>query len=170
MIAGVGVAIGTCILVACVFGASWPIDADVVLTIAILALMIGLFTLHLRARQHGPRLRSLPTFSRAELIDVRRDVHDLKVDRRVGGKLRRGFRRLRREVDDIEDHPEQRNDVMLQLRRMLPAEGWLTERLARLRKKAYQIRNGHVARLEETRRVCAKLPASSKKKTACRPG
>ena len=38
--------------------------------------------------------------------------------------------------------------------------------MAQLRAKAHQIRNGHVARLEETRQVFAKLPVSEKKKAA----
>ena len=49
---------------------------------------------------------------------------------------------------------------------MLPAEGYLTERMAELRAKAHRIRNGHIARLEETRHVFAKLPTSAKKKAA----
>ena len=35
--------------------------------------------------------------------------------------------------------------------------------MARLRKKAHQLRNGHIARLKETRKVFAKLPTSAKK-------
>lgn len=38
--------------------------------------------------------------------------------------------------------------------------------MARLRAKAHQARNGHIARLEETRHVFAKLPTSAKKKAA----
>jgi len=49
---------------------------------------------------------------------------------------------------------------------MLPAQGYLTERMAKLRAKAHQIRNGHIARLEETRHVYAKLPRSVKKQAA----
>jgi predicted nucleic acid-binding Zn-ribbon protein len=49
---------------------------------------------------------------------------------------------------------------------MMPAEGYLTEKMARLRAKAHGIRNGHIARLEETRQVIAKLPTSAKKKAS----
>jgi len=38
--------------------------------------------------------------------------------------------------------------------------------MAQLRAKAHQIRNGHIARLGETRNVFANLPVSSKKKAA----
>lgn len=58
------------------------------------------------------------------------------------------------------EHPEQTDQILQQLRRTLPAEGFLTEKMAQLRTIAHQIRNGHIARLEETRQVCAKLPVS----------
>jgi hypothetical protein len=49
---------------------------------------------------------------------------------------------------------------------MLPAEGYLTEKMAQLRAKAHRIRNGHIARLEETSQVFAGLPTSAKKKAS----
>lgn len=49
---------------------------------------------------------------------------------------------------------------------MLPPQGHLTERMAELRKKAHQVRNGHIARLKETRRIFAKLPTSAKKRAS----
>ena len=67
---------------------------------------------------------------------------------------------------DLNEHPEETRDVLLRLKQMLPAEGWLTQRMAQLRAKAHGIRHGHIARLEETRDVFAKLPASAKKKAA----
>jgi len=42
--------------------------------------------------------------------------------------------------------------------------GWLTERLARLREKAYRMRQGHVARIQEVAALTGKLPPSAKKK------
>jgi ABC-type transporter Mla subunit MlaD len=38
--------------------------------------------------------------------------------------------------------------------------------MAQLRTKAHQVRNGHIAKLEETRHVFARLPTSAKKKAA----
>jgi len=49
---------------------------------------------------------------------------------------------------------------------MLPAQGYLTERMAQLRAKAHQVRNGHIARLAETRQVFEKLPTAAKKKAS----
>jgi len=38
--------------------------------------------------------------------------------------------------------------------------------MAQLRAKAHRIRNGHIARLQETRHLVAKLPTSAKKKVS----
>jgi len=54
----------------------------------------------------------------------------------------------------------------VQIKRLLPTEGYLTQRMAQLRQKAYQGRKGHIARLEETRQVFPELPASARKKAA----
>ena len=55
---------------------------------------------------------------------------------------------------------------MLQIQRMLPAQGYLTERMAALRAKAHQVRHGHIAGLEETRHAFATLPTSARKKAS----
>ena len=55
---------------------------------------------------------------------------------------------------------------MLQLKRMLPAEGWLAERMARLRAKAHLMRKGHIARIEGLRKEFGKLPPQAKAKVA----
>jgi hypothetical protein len=93
-------------------------------------------------------------------------MSDLYRDRRLSKRLTRGLRKARHEAEDLDEHPEKAANVMLRLRRMLPVEGYLTRRMAQLRAKAHRIRNGHIARLEETKSVFAKLPASVKKKAA----
>ena len=76
------------------------------------------------------------------------------------------MRQVRKEADLLNEHPEQAGDVMLQIRRILPAEGCLTERMAHLRAKAHRVREGHVARLEETKDVFRNMPIAAKKKAA----
>ena len=56
--------------------------------------------------------------------------------------------------------------MLLQLKRMLPAEGWLTERLARLRVQAYRARQGHVARIDEIRDLIKDLPPEARKQAS----
>ena len=165
-LAGFGLAVGACILVVWLFGASWPTAGDILLMVAVVAMMVAIVTLHFRSGGHRARPFCLPTIPRAAIADTRSELADIKRDRRIGHRLWKGFRRLRKDADLLVDHPEERRDVLLQLRRMLPAEGWLTERLAQLRGRAHRTRNGHLARLEETRDICRKLPASAKKKAA----
>jgi ABC-type transporter Mla subunit MlaD len=74
------------------------------------------------------------------------------------------MRNLRHEAKTLDEHPEEAGEILQQLRKILPAEGWLTQKMAQLRAKAHRIRNGHIARLQETRHSVAKLPASAKKK------
>jgi len=91
---------------------------------------------------------------------------DLYRDRRLSGRIDRQLRRLRNGAKLLHERPEQASDVLVQIKRLLPAEGYLTQRMAQLRQKAYQVRKGHVARLEETRQVFAELPTSARKKAA----
>jgi hypothetical protein len=103
---------------------------------------------------------------------VRNDLVRLHRDRHLAGTLADQLRRARREADFLDDRPELENDLMLQLRRILPAEGYLTERLAELRERAHHIREGHVARIEEIREAISKLPPEAQRKLgeelACR--
>ncbi len=55
---------------------------------------------------------------------------------------------------------------MAQLRQILPAEGWLTERMARLRERDQNLRNGHLQRIAELRHLIDKLPPDARKKAA----
>jgi predicted nucleic acid-binding Zn-ribbon protein len=100
------------------------------------------------------------------LPDIKHNMSDLYRQRHMSKRLDRGLHKLRKEAKTLHEHPEEAGDVQLQIKRLLPAQGYLTQRMAQLRAKAHQIRNGHIARLEETRHAFAKLPASAKKKAA----
>lgn len=162
--AGAGIALGAGLLVAWTLGFGLPVAGEILSAVVAAALLFGLlaFLLHLR------RARFLipPAFPRAELYDIRTDRISLEKDRRAGNWLKDRFRTLRRETDLLADHPEDATQVLDQIRRMLPVEGWLTERMARLRAQAHRVRKGHVARLEETKHVYRRLPPSKKKKAA----
>jgi hypothetical protein len=93
-------------------------------------------------------------------------MSDLYRGRKLSKKLTKGLQKTRHQAETLNEHPEETRDVLLRLKRMLPAEGYLTDKMAHLRTKAHGIRNGHVARLDETSHVFAKLPASVKKKAA----
>ena len=133
-------------------------------TIMGVALTVGILAFLFHTR--GLSSKFLPAASKAERADVRHDMSDLYDGTRVNDGLRRGFHRLRKKADHLRERPEEASNIMLQLRRMLPAEGWLTERMARLRAKAHKAREGHVARIEEIQHAIGKLPAKAKKKAA----
>jgi hypothetical protein len=101
-----------------------------------------------------------------ELAEVRHDMRDLYEDDRVGDRIDSFLVGLRKRADIFVQHPEEAPNIRAQLRKILPAEGWLTERLARLRELAHKMRGGHVARIHELRGIMDKLPAETRKKAA----
>ena len=160
--AGAGIALGASILIAKLLEIRLPLDSQIVQTITIIALIVGILAFLLRHRSNFPQIER----NKAQLADIRHDMSDLYRDRRLSKRLTRGLRRTRREAEDIDEHPEEAGNILLRLKRILPAEGYLTRRMAQLRAKAHRIRNGHIARLEETRNAFSKLPTSVKKKAA----
>ena len=160
--AGAGIALGVCILIAMIMGFDSPIDPQVIYSLMVVALIVGLlaFLLHQHGRVSHTAFPS--TRARREIAEVRQDRDDLQRDRRIGEGLRRGIRRLMERSRNLGGRTEDASDVMVQIRRLLPAEGWLTEQLARLRRKAYYMREGHVARIKQLHRVLKKLPVKKK--------
>ncbi len=160
--AGAGITIGACILVARIIGLDVPIDSEIIQSVTVAALIIGILALLFHTRSHSIRFPHHQT----DLPKIRRNMSDLYRERHLSDQLGKRMKKLRKETGTLNERPEDSGDVLLQLKRMLPAEGYLTERMAQLRAKALQVRNGHIARLEETRHVFAKLPTSAKKKAA----
>jgi len=163
--AGAGITIGASILISQLLGLKIPVDSQIVQTITVVALIVGMIAF--LSKTGGPSIRfphvqaNLPDVS-----NVRHDMSDLYRQRHLSNKLTKKMKNLRKETKTLNEHPQKAGDVFLQLKKMLPAEGYLTERMAQLRAKAHQIRNGHIARLEETRNVFSKLPVSKKKKAS----
>ena len=157
--AGAGIAFGTSLLVSKLFGLGWMLDPQMVHTAITVALVVGVLAFMMHRNRHAPALAGRT----ARLPDVRHDMRDLEQGRRLSNRLGRRFRKLGQRAEDLHEHPAETGDVLLQLKRMLPAEGWLTERLARLREKAHRMRQGQVARIEEIGQQAAKLPVSAKK-------
>ena len=160
--AGAGIALGASLIVGWILGLDWYIDPRIVQTVTTVALIIGIlaFLTH-RGRGLGYVGRASPDYTA-----IRHDTRDLYDDRRVARQLRNRFRHLRREADHLHERPADADDIMLQLRRMLPAEGWLTERLATLRARAHVMRKGHIARIEEIQGQIKGLPPHVKRLAA----
>jgi hypothetical protein len=157
--AGAALAFGACILIAKLLGLGVPIDPQVIQVITTVALIVGILALVSYTRSRSPYPKSVAI----RLPEVRHDMSDLYRGRQLSDGLAKGIKKLRRQAATLTRRPAGTPDVLIQMRRMLPAEGYLTEKMAQLRAKAHRVRNGHIARLEETRDVLAKLPASAKK-------
>ena len=162
--AGVGIALGASLLVSELLGIGPFLDPEIIHTAITVALVVGIlaFLMHTRAHIAAPVIGR-----RVTLPAVKHDMRDIKKAQRQGHVLSdllgRRLHGIREESNLLYQHPELAGDIVHQIKRTLPAEGWLTERMAALRTKAHQIRNGHVARLAETRKVFTKLPVSAKK-------
>ena len=163
---GAGIALGASILVASLLGLEWPGASGMLPAAAVLALIIGVVVFLTRAHGGGPRAAIAPGSAGAEYSGVRHDMSNLYEDGRVGDRLKRRFGELRQAAESLPGHADRAGDVMAQLHRMLPAEGWLTGRLARLRAKAHLVRKGHVARIEELREVMKTLAPNAKKQAS----
>jgi hypothetical protein len=164
--AGAGIALGTSLLVAWLFGLGQVVAGEVLFSIVLVALVFGGAGLILHHRRSGMDRFLLPVTPPTELSDLQREGERLWRNRRVGNWLDGGLRTLRKESDLLGDRPEVGPEVVAQIRRLLPAEGWLTKRMARLRERAHRIRKGHVARLDETRHLIRRLPPSKKRDLA----
>jgi hypothetical protein len=165
--AGAGIALGACLMIGWLLGLDWRLDPRIIQTITTVALTVGVlaFLLHRRGLQ-GQGFSALGRAATAELDETRHDASDLYQDQRLSRRLGKGFRELKKKAGDLFDHPEGANNVALQLRRMLPAEGWLTEHLARLREKAHHMRVGHVTQVEEIGKHLGELPLPARRKAA----
>ncbi len=164
-VAGAGLAIGAAILIAWMLQVDWPVAHEIIQTIAGAALIIGLIALFGHHHAHPPVAINRPRPIRGPRPQ-RVNVGNLYDDRYVSEKLSRGFGRLRKQADQLGERPREAENVMLQLRRMLPAEGWLTERLARLREQAHRARHGHVARIESIRDAWSKMNTEQRKQAS----
>lgn len=164
---GAGIALGACLMIGWLLGLDWRLDPRIIQTVTTVALTVGVlaFLLHRRGLQ-GQGFSSLGRAATAEYDEARHDASDLYQDVRLSRNLRKGFKDLKKKAGGLFDHPEGADDVMLQLRRMLPAEGWLTEHLARLREKAYRFRVGQITQIEEIQKHLAQMPVAERRRAA----
>lgn len=79
--------------------------------------------------------------------------------RGLSKKITENLRKLKKPSELLGDKNKQSTDLLIQLHRILPEQGFMTERMAELRKTAYQVRNGHIARMNETKKLCHQIPA-----------
>lgn len=163
---GALIAFGASILVAWVLGFDWPVPAEIVQTLATVGLIVGIVMFFLHVHVRAPPGRFIPAAVAPEFREIRHDMRDLYDDDQVGQRIDGFLTGLRRRADVFVQHPEQAPNLMAQLRQILPAEGWLTERMAHLRERDHILRNGHLQRIHELRHLLDKLPPDARKKAA----
>ena len=161
--AGAGIALGASVIVAQLIGLNIPIDPEILQTVTVVALIIGLMAF--LSHTHPKGGFTVPKRS-ADISQPRKTMADLFRNRHLSDNLTKTTRKLRKQSTSLNERPENAGNIMLQLKRMLPAQGYLTERMAQLRAKTHQIRNGHIARLKETKETFKNMPTPEKKKAA----
>jgi hypothetical protein len=162
--AGAAIAFGASLLIAGVLGLPWA--SGTFQALALLALIVGVVMFVLHMHRGATHIHPLPKAAVLQVDAVRHDMGDLYEDEHVGDRLQKRLGLLRDEARHVEDHPQQASELMEQLRRILPAEGWLTERLAQLRARAHLIREGHIHQLQELQQFATILSPEARKTVA----
>jgi hypothetical protein len=124
--AGAGIALGASLLVGWILGMRWPGADQILQTLITVTLVVGVVAFLL----HQKTLMPVSEPQWAQPKAVRHDRDDLRGEKSLANQLGQGLRKTRQAADDLQEHPQEAENVMLQLRRMLPAEGWLTQRLS----------------------------------------
>ncbi len=163
---GALIAFGASLIVAWILGFDWPVPAEIVQTLATVGLIVGIIFFVMHIHHRGPPGRFIPAALGPELREIRHDMRDLNDDDRVGQRIDGFLYGMRRNATAFVQHPEQAPNLMAQLRQVLPAEGWLTEHMARLRERDHVLRNGHLQRIDELRHLIDRLPPEARKKAA----
>ncbi len=163
--AGAGIAIGASLLIGKVLASSFPVDWQLLQTIATVALVLGVLAFF--AHRHGGLSLGRPSessFARKSLKPQKiisggggSGRHEFAHDKGVSERLFRGMKHLRNEVKHDGSRPGNLQDITNQIRRMLPEEGWLTQRLAGLREKIEYIRRGELERVEDIAKALHQL-------------
>jgi len=164
--AGAAIALSASVLVGWALGFDWMLPPRILQTITTVALVIGVlaFLRHHRGSASSAHLPPVPR--RAEVATARHDLAGVHEARQVDQGIRAELARARRAAKVPQGRPQERGELMLRLRRTLPAEGWLTERLARLREHAQYVRQGHLARVQQLRSVMKRLPADARRRAS----
>jgi hypothetical protein len=164
--AGAGIALGASLLIGWILGMPWPVATEIIQTVAIVGLTVGIIAYMLHNHRAVTHIHPLPREAVLGAGESRHDMSDLYEDRSVEERIRRSLGRTRDESRHLADHPQDASNVMERLNRLLPAEGWLTERLAQLRAKAHLIREGHVHRLQEFEQFLSTVSPQARKRLA----
>lgn len=157
---GGAVALGATLVVAGLLGADSLVKAAILRTIAVLALVAGI-AMFIAHRQTEPRI---VTGTPREPAAVRHDMSDLYRDRASARRISGRLARLYDDARALPARPDRAGGIMRQIRRVLPEQGCLTRRLADLRARAFAMRAGHAARIQELQAIIRELPPEQRRR------
>ena len=161
--AGAGITLGVCLIIAQLLGLTIPIDKEMIQSAMTVALIVGIFAFLIHTKLHHV---NSPVSNSHKPVNIKPDMTRLFRDRHLSDDLSNKLKKLRKQTASLNEHPKDAENVLLQIKRILPEQGYLTERMTQLRTKAHRIRNGHIARLKETKHAFLKLPAQLKKQAS----
>jgi len=101
-----------------------------------------------------------------EADDADDQIRQMYNDRRLSRKISGQLRKLRKPSELLGDKNSQSTNLVLQLKRILPQQGYLAGRMTSLRKKAHLMRNGHIARTKEIKKLCRQLEPLQKRRVS----
>ena len=162
--AGGGFAVAACLILFLFSGMRSPIDLEFFFSLISFAFIFGMLTLLVHVSHQRPSVTSsyTPSYSRQETSDIDGDIARIYRDRSLSGQITGAIRKLRKDTDLVKSYPNEMPDIIKQIKRLLPPEGFLTGQLAGLRKKAYRMREGHLARIKELKHLSRHTPRDKK--------
>ena len=132
------------------------------LGITVITVLVGILTFLSHTQKNRSFLSSIVPSRHESSPNMTR----LYRERHLSKNIEKNMRHLRKESSTLREHPREAENIILQIQRMLPAEGYLMEKMTQLRDKAHMVKNGHIARLEETQQIFANLPIDIKKRAS----
>lgn len=160
---GAALAFGVTLLIGLTLGLDWPMAQSLVQTAAVLLVAVGAVLMVLHRQGPSGTNPDLPRGAmEPELNRINQDLREVPRERQTADQISSSLDYIKRNLNLAERHPGLRQTVLTHIARVLPAEGWLTEQLARLRARAELIRNGHLAKLQELQRDLNRLPAEAR--------
>jgi hypothetical protein len=160
--AGAGITFGACVFIAQLLKLNMLLDPNLLQAIMAITLLVGILTF----LSHTQRNRSFLSNIIPSRSIAPPNMTRLYRERHLSKNIEKNMWHLRKESSLLHEHPRDAENIILQIQRMLPAEGYLMEKMAQLRDKAHRVKNGHIARLEETQQIFANLPIDIKKKAS----
>ncbi|MFW6061168.1 MAG: hypothetical protein ACOC93_00010 [Planctomycetota bacterium] len=159
-LAGAALSLGGCILAAGLLDLPLP-GGEGLQALAILILLLGAAIAYLRGRSPAGGQETRSTISPDDLREL---AADEGLSRQLTGQMDYLRRRLRDDAQGEDEDLDRQTHEALQ--RMLPKEGWLTERLAEFRRKVHHLRQGHLSQIEQLQKHLRDLPPPARRQAA----